>query len=143
MSAKKVVLDTHIFISALIGKKDSYSRLILNNIFDEKIIPLMGEALFHELQDVMERDALFARCALNKLERSDLFEAFLGCCKWTRIYYLWRPNLRDEADNHLIELAVAGGAETIITENLRDFTGGELNFPYLKVVTPETFIKEV
>lgn len=26
---------------------------------------------------------------------------------WTRIYFGWRPNLRDEADNHLVELAVA------------------------------------
>ena len=29
---------------------------------------------------------------------------------WVRVYYLWRPNLPDEADNHLVELAVAGNA---------------------------------
>ncbi|MDD5028207.1 MAG: PIN domain-containing protein [Rhodoferax sp.] len=36
-------------------------------------------------------------------------------CRLTEIYYLWRPNLRDEADNHVLELAVAAGAQAIIT----------------------------
>jgi hypothetical protein len=30
----------------------------------------------------------------------------------------WRPNLRDEGDNHLVELAIAGGAEAIVTYNV-------------------------
>jgi hypothetical protein len=46
-----------------------------------------------------------------------------------KVYYLWRPNLPDEADNHLIELALAGGADTIVTNNLRDVSRGELTFP--------------
>nr|WP_228025325.1 PIN domain-containing protein [cf. Phormidesmis sp. LEGE 11477] len=40
---------------------------------------------------------------------------------WTFIYYTWRPNLKDEADNHLIELAIAGSASLIATNNLKDF----------------------
>jgi hypothetical protein len=36
------------------------------------------------------------------------------------VYFLWRPNLPDEADNHLIELALAGAAQTIVTHNLND-----------------------
>ena len=60
----------------------------------------------------------------------------------TRIFYNWRPNLRDEADNHLIELAIAGNAETIVTRNIRDFTGMDLSFPDLQIITPEDFIKE-
>jgi len=43
-----------------------------------------------------------------------------GDCVY-RIYFLWRPNLRDEADNHLVELAVAGGAQAVVTRNKRDF----------------------
>ena len=53
-----------------------------------------------------------------------------------RVYYLWRPNLPDEGDNHLIELAVAGGAEAIVTFNLRDFQRTELYFPDIAVLTP-------
>lgn len=59
------------------------------------------------------------------------------------MYYLWRPNLRDEADNHLVELAVAGAAEFVVTLNLRDLRSMELRFPALRIVTPEAFLKEL
>ena len=53
----------------------------------------------------------------------------------------WR-NLRDEADNHLIELALAGGASHVVTKNVRHVGRMELRFPQLFVMTPEKFIKE-
>lgn len=59
------------------------------------------------------------------------------------IYYGWRPNLRDEEDNHLIELAVAGRASAIITKNARDFRSAELHFSGLKILLPEEALKEI
>lgn len=58
-----------------------------------------------------------------------MLNIFLASCTWTRIYFGWRPNLRDEADNHLVELAVAGGAGYIVTRNVRDLVSMELKFP--------------
>jgi predicted nucleic acid-binding protein len=49
------------------------------------------------------------------------------------IYYLWRPNLKDEGDNFLIELAVAGNAEIIVTNNVNDLGSAELSFEALKI----------
>jgi len=56
--------------------------------------------------------------------------------------YAWRPNLGDEADNHLVELAVAGQANYLVTRNVRDLRGGELKFPHISVVTPTQLLKE-
>jgi len=44
---------------------------------------------------------------------------------WTEVFFLWRPNLRDEADNCIIETAVAGGARMIVTRNVRDLRSGD------------------
>ena len=63
-------------------------------------------------------------------------------CQWSRVYFGWRPNLPDEADNHLIELAVAGGAQFVVTRNLRHVARMELKFPGLHVVNPVTLMKE-
>jgi len=73
---------------------------------------------------------------------TQLLDIFLSTCRWTRIYFGWRPNLPDEADNHLIELAVAGGAGHIVTSNLRDLRRAELSFPGIATVTPIQFLKD-
>jgi len=102
--------------------------------------PLMGTALFAEYIDVVNRESLFKKCHLNKNERDELLDIFLSCCRWTEIYYGWRPNLRDEGDNHLIELAVAGQAQCIVTRNIKDLRSGELLFPKILLLTPEEFL---
>jgi predicted transcriptional regulator len=71
--------------------------------------PLMGTTLFLEYEAIMAREMLFAACHLTREERETLLDAFLSVCRWQKVYYAWRPNLPDEADNHLVELAIAGG----------------------------------
>jgi uncharacterized protein len=110
----------------------------------------MGAALLAEYEDVLGRASLWSKCRLSTVEREDLLDIFLARCTWTRIYFGWRPNLRDEGDNHLVELAVAGGAGCIVTRNVRDLISMELEleleleleFPALTVRTPEQFLKE-
>ena len=58
------------------------------------------------------------------------------------MYFLWRPNLRDEGDNFLIELALAGNADFIITNNIKDLCGAELKFPELRIFTPEQLLNQ-
>jgi predicted nucleic acid-binding protein len=74
---------------------------------------------------------------LSTKDRGEVFDGLLSCCRWVEVFYAWRPNLPDEADNHLIELAVAAQAQAIVTRNHRDLTRGELKFPSLEVLTPE------
>jgi predicted nucleic acid-binding protein len=103
----------------------------------------MGVALFAEYEAVTNRLDLFTESRLNAAERDELLDIFLSTCLWTRIYFGWRPNLRDEGDNHIIELAVAGGVDYIVTQNIRDFKRMDLVFPGLKVITPEEMLKEI
>lgn len=69
-----------------------------------------------------------------------LFETFLSVCKWVDVYFGWRPNLPDEHDNHVIELAVAGAAAWIVTSNVADFKRAEPKFPEIRVGTAVEFM---
>lgn len=137
----KIVIDTSVWISALITK-DSKAREILRMIFHSKLFPQMSEALFREYEDVMKRKKIQELTPLSLKKQNELFEAYLSTCKWNEIYYIWRPNLQDENDNFIVELAVASGAEAIITYNVKDFKSAELIFKH-KIITPEDFIKEM
>lgn len=129
-----IVLDTNVFVGACLGT--GASNRLLEACLAQRFRPLMGAALLAEYEDVLGRSPLFAKSRLSPAERSELLDIFLANCRWTRIYFGWRPNLRDEGDNHLVELAVAGGASHIVTLNLRDLKSMELRFPGLGVVTP-------
>lgn len=137
----KVVIDTSVWISALI-KKDSSARDVLRLVLEDKITPQMSEALFYEYETVMKRQKIQNLTPLTQEEQNTLFYAYLSAAKWNEIYYMWRPNLKDENDNFVIELAVASGAEYIITYNIKDFKNAELVFKH-KVITPEEFIKDL
>jgi predicted nucleic acid-binding protein len=103
----------------------------------------MSAALLSEYEDVLGRAALFEGSRLNLREREELLNIFLATCRWTRIYYGWRPNLRDEGDNHLVELAVAGGAEVIVTHNIRHLKYMELKFDGLALATPAQLLAQL
>ncbi len=136
----RIVIDTNVFIGACLGA--GASSAVVARCMTGNAQPLMGNALFSEFEDVLSRSALFAKSRLNAVERDELFDIFAATCEWIRVYYQWRPNLRDESDNHLIELAVAGNAQYIVTRNIRDLVSGQLAFPHLKIVTPEQYLKD-
>lgn len=136
-----VVIDTNIFVSALMNANGAPRQVIRLALLGH-ITPLMGNALLAEYEDVIGRDRICALCVLNETERQELLNAFLASFSWTSVYFLWRPNLRDEADNHLLELALAGGAETIITANKRDFRRGELGFPELEILNAGEYLQK-
>lgn len=135
-----IVMDTNILIGALIGP-DGLSREVLKNCFKGVYKPLISNALFQECEAISLRPEIVARCPLSATEISELLNAYYSVCQWTPIYYLWRPNLKDEGDNFLVELAVAGNAACIITKNVKDLKRSELQFPDLRVLTPEEFLR--
>ena len=137
-----IVLDTNVFVNALLSTHDgSRSRAVVRACIAGQHEPLFGIALFREYEDVLSRAALFSRSQASAAERAEVFGALLHRARWVEIYFTWRPNLFDEGDNHLIELAVAGGAEALVTRNIADFKRAELKFPDLAILTPEQFLK--
>ena len=73
-------------------------------------------------------------------QRERLLNDVLSVSLLVPVYYLWRPNSPDEGDNHLLELAVAGNAASIVTYNVRDLKRAELRFP-VSVLTPAEILK--
>jgi len=137
----RVVIDTNVFVGACLGQ--GAAAEVLRRCLTGAVQPLMGSALLAEYEDVLARSDLMQSSRLTAAERDELLDIFMARCEWTRVYFGWRPNLPDEADNHLVELAVAGGAQVIVTRNLRDFARAELSFPGLRCLAPGPFLKEM
>lgn len=132
----KIVIDTSVFVSAIIGPNGP-ARALIRKCFEGEYLPVMGNALFSEYEDVRKRAEISAKSKLSEAENDELAFSFYSLCEWITIYYLWRPNLKDEQDNHLIELAIAANAPIIATNNVKDFVNAQLSFPELSILKPE------
>lgn len=140
MDAPHLVLDSNVLVSAFTSGKGA-SRELLREVLRGACVAAISVPLFLEYEDVLARPQVRRRCALSAPEQEQLFDAFLACTQLVEVYYRWRPNLRDESDNHVLELAVAAGGIPVVTFNRRDFTGGQLRFPGLIVQTPAAWLK--
>jgi putative PIN family toxin of toxin-antitoxin system len=136
-----LIVDTNVLVSALISEAGA-SRKVIRGCLQRRYQVCISLALFVEYRDVLGRHDLFANCPLDGAERDELFRAFMAVCRMTDIYYLWRPNLPDEADNHVLELAVAARAAVIVTHNRAEFVRSEQRFPELRILAPAELLKE-
>ena len=137
---RTIVVDTSIVISALIGSQGP-SRKVIRKCLLNDYTPLISNSLFLEYEDVSSRERIINLCSITNEEKRKLLNAFYHVCHWVSIHYLWRPNIRDEGDNFLIELAVAGNADYIVTNNINDFKNAQLKFPNIQIVTPEQLLR--
>lgn len=135
-----VVVDTNVLIAALLGPAGP-ARELIRRCLRGICKPLISNALFLEYEEVASRPGILKRCPLTPSELRELLNAYYSVCEWVPIYYLWRPNLPHEGDNFLVELAIAGNAYCVVTNNIRDIKGAELVFPDLHVLTPEQFLR--
>ena len=77
---------------------------------------------------------------LSVLDIQVIIDFVTGTALRLPIHYRWRPFLKDPGDDHLLELAVAAGAETIVTYNQKDFTGAEKGFS-IQILNAFEFLK--
>ncbi len=135
-----LVIDTNVFVAAL-RSGGGASRQVLRRCLEGGYRPLFSNALWREYEDLLTRPVWTDQTTPE--ERHQVLAALAAVGQWVKIYYGWRPNLQDEGDNHLIELAVAGGARVIVTHNLRDVPGGELRWSDLLVLTPSRCLEQI
>lgn len=134
-----VVIDTNVFVAAL-RSADGASRQVLRRALTGSFQPLFGNALWLEYNDLLGRPVWGDATTL--VERQQVLAALAQHGRWVSVYFGWRPNLPDEGDNHLYELALAGNAAAIVTHNVRDVGRGELKLGALRVMSPAEVLKE-
>lgn len=129
-----LVLDTNVLVAGL-RSEGGAAREVLRRVFQGRYRPVFGNTLWLEYEDLIGRDDVWTNLTAPE-ERQLILATLAQSGRWVSTYFGWRPNLPDEGDNHLIELAVASGAMTIVTHNIKDLTRGELSWKTLQVVTP-------
>ena len=132
----KIVIDTNVIYSALLSRRGA-SYKIISSLPSSKFQIFLSVPLYTEYQDILLRGC-FSDIYTDK-EILGFLRYFCMICVHLDIFYLWRPILKDPKDDMLLELAVAGNCDYIVTHNIRDFAGLDNFKP--KPITPREFIR--
>lgn len=135
---RRVVLDTNVVVAALRSRRGASAALLLA-AGTARFEFCISVALLFEYESVLKRPESGVRLPLEAVD--DILDYLASVGRQQEVFFLWRPVLQDPGDDHVLELAVAGGCEAIVTYNVRDFRGAE-RFG-LRVVTPSEFLREL
>lgn len=119
---QRVVIDTCVLASALRSSRGASHRL-LNLVGTGTFEIALSVPLALEYEDAAKR--LDDATGLTHTEIDDVIDYLCSAAHLQEVHFLWRPVLRDARDDHVLELAVEAGCETIVTHNVRDFAGSE------------------
>ncbi len=138
MKKFKAVVDTNVLYSGLYSAMGA-SHQILRLIEQRRIVPQLSTALLFEYEEVMKRN----QRQLNLSDRAidDVLNGFCSCGEGRKIHFLWRPQLSDPKDDHVLELAVAAGGVDIVTYNVKDFTQASLFG--IRIIEPSKLLGEI
>ena len=101
---------------------------------------LLSVPLLLEYESVVMRPEHLQAARLSDADVANVLDVLARFAEPVAIHYLWRPRLRDPADEMVLEAAVNGRADAIVTFNRADF-GGVPGVFGLDVVGPGDVLK--
>jgi putative PIN family toxin of toxin-antitoxin system len=127
-----VILDTNVLLTALKSSKGTSFRL-LSMVVSGRFQLHISAPLVAEYEAVLKRGFL----TLSDAQIDDVIDYVCAQATHHKIFYLWRPTLKDPGDDFVLELAVKASAR-IITWNVKDFS--RANMFNVSVQTPREFL---
>ena len=137
----RLVLDTDVLVAALRSDRGA-SRQLLISALDSEIEMLVSVPLMLEYEAVLTRPEHLDVSGLNPTQMNQVLDAVAKVLTPVHLRFLWRPRLKDPADEMVLETAVNGGADGLVTFNMRHLAAAAREFG-IRVFLPRDAWKEV
>ena len=137
----RVVLDMSVIVAGFRSRSGA-SNLLLQAVAKGALRPLVTTALFLEYEDVLLRPEHRLATGMSTADVEEALAALAAAAEAVEVHFRWRPQLADPSDELVLEAAVNGSADFLITHNLRDFAPAAAKFE-LRVITPQQCLKEI
>ncbi|MBI1777261.1 MAG: putative toxin-antitoxin system toxin component, PIN family [Proteobacteria bacterium] len=123
----RLVLDTDVMVAAIRSEAGASRRLLLA-VLQRTCTLVLSVPLVIEYQAVMTRPEHLAAAGLSVSDVGALLDAVVRVAEPVRLAFLWRPALKDPNDEMVLEAAVNGQADRLVTFNLGDFGAAGTRF---------------
>jgi putative PIN family toxin of toxin-antitoxin system len=135
------VLDTDVLVAAFRSAQGA-SRQLLHGALNNRFEVLLSVPLMLEYEAVLTRPEHLAACGLSANEVERVLDDLASVARQVRLAFRWRPRLSDANDDMVLETAVNGNADAIVTFNQRDFEGARREFD-CAVILPREALNQI
>jgi putative PIN family toxin of toxin-antitoxin system len=137
----KLVLDTDVIVAAMRSPSGA-SAALLRAARQGEVTLLASVSLALEYEAVCSEAEHQLAAGLNAAEGTIFVDAILALSEPVKTHFLWRPQLRDPGDEMVLEAAVNGRADALVTFNVRDFGTAPAHFG-IEVLLPRDALKRI
>jgi predicted nucleic acid-binding protein len=125
-------------VAALRSDRGAARRLLLLAL-EGKLELLASVPLMIEYEAVLTRPEQLEAIGLDVDEVNDVLDAVARVCTPVAFRFLWRPRLKDPADEMVLETAVNGGADWLVTFDQRRLAAAAREFGIRAMVPAEAW----
>lgn len=138
---EKIVLDTSVLVAGLRTRLGA-GNAVLRLVAERRLVALATPPLFLEYEDVLKRPEhrLVHGLALEAIE--EFLAELAALIEPVEVHFQWRPQSRDPNDEMVLEAAINGQADALVTYNVADFAGPAERFG-ISVLHPADLLKKV
>lgn len=137
----RLVLDTDVLVAAFRSDQGA-SRQLLLAALDRRIVMLVSVPLMLEYEAVLTRQEHLTAASITTDDVNTVLDALAVVIEPVRLSFLWRPRLKDAADEMVLETAVNGMADRLVTFNLKHL--GEVASEFgIRAARPGEVLREI
>lgn len=134
-------MDTDVLVAALRSDQGA-SRQLLLAALDRRFVMLVSVPLMLEYEAVLTREEHLAAAGITANDVDTVLDALATVVEPVRLSFLWRPRLKDAADEMVLETAVNGMADRLVTFNLKHLGEAALEFG-VRALSPGKALREL
>jgi putative PIN family toxin of toxin-antitoxin system len=135
------VIDTSVIVAGLRTRLGA-GNAVLRLVAEKRVIPLATPPLFLEYEDVLKRPEHQLAHGLGLSEVDEFLAEFAALVEPVEVHFFWRPQGRDPNDEMVLEAAINGQADALVTYNVRDFEVMAKRFE-IPVIQPAELLRKV
>jgi putative PIN family toxin of toxin-antitoxin system len=130
---RRVVLDTSVVVAGL-RTRSGAGNAVLRLIAKRQVVALATPPLFLEYEEVLKRPEQRLAHGLAPDAIDEFLAELAALVEAVEVHFLWRPQVRDPSDEMVLEAAINGQADALITYNVTDFAlaGERFAIPILR-----------
>jgi len=137
----KLIVDTDVVVAGMRSPTGASAALLVL-LLQKQATLLLSVAVALEYEAICQMAEHRLAAGASERDVQNLVDALISISEPVEVHYQWRPQLTDAGDEMVLEAAVNGRADAIVTFNRKDYGDGPARFG-IELLSPAETLRRI